>query len=127
MVPARAFEGRPFNGSRRRGVNIDPPVLRASLVKGEVAIAAMPPRALPRQNLFPPLQAQRMVVIFESNESSLALRLLAVIAIAGVILLAFRDEMRNQLSDILQPITPFAKVSSAESGHHKRQHRDGNY
>jgi hypothetical protein len=100
MVPARAFEeGRLFNGSRRRGVNIDPPVLRASLVKGEVAIAAMSPRALPRQNLFTPLQAQ-----------------------AGVILLAFRDEMRNQLSDILQPITPFAKVSSAESGHHKRQH-----
>ena len=122
MVPARAFEGRPFNGSRRRGVNIDPPGLRASLVKGEVAIAAMPPRALPRQNLFTPLQAQRMVVIFESDESSLALRLLAVIAIAGVILLAFRDEMRNQLSYILQPITPFAKVSSAEVGYHKRQH-----
>ena len=44
-----------------------------------------------------------MVVIVESIESSLALRLLAVIAIAGVILLAVRDEMRNQLSDILQP------------------------
>ena len=63
-----------------------------------------------------------MVVTVESNESSLALRLLAVIAIAGVILLAFRDEMRNQLSDILQPITPFAKVSGAESAYHKRQH-----
>jgi hypothetical protein len=68
-----------------------------------------------------------MVVIVESNESSLALRLLAVIAIAGVILLAFRDEMRNQLSDILQPITPFAKVSSAESGITKGSTRDGNY
>ena len=95
MVPARAFEGRP----RRWGVNIDPPVLRASLVKGEVAIAAMPPERC----LFPPSQGQRMVVIVESIELSLALRLLAVIAIAGVILLAVRDEMRNQLSDILQP------------------------
>src|SRR5262249_59422489 len=76
------------------GFNIDPPVPRASPVGGEVAIAHTRRQASPNPNLVPPapIRAQRMALIVESGESSFIPRLLAVIAIAGVILLMFREE-----------------------------------
>jgi hypothetical protein len=99
------------------GFNIDAPVRRASLARGDVAVAHMPPPASPRSNLVPqaPLQAQRMVENVESGESSLTLRLLAIIAIVGTLLLVFRDEVRNQLSDRMQSITSLCNVSNAET------------
>ena len=86
------------------GFNIDPPVPRASPVGGEVVIAHTRRQALPNPNLVPPtpIRAQRMALIVESGESSFIPRLLAVIAIAGVILLMFREETRKQLNDILE-------------------------
>src|SRR5215510_7451756 len=70
------------------GFNIDPPAPTASRVKGEVAIAHTRRQALPNLNPVPqaPIRAQRMALIVEGGESSFIPRLLAVIAIAGVIL-----------------------------------------
>jgi hypothetical protein len=50
-----------------------------------------------------------MAEIVESGEPSFVLRLLAIIAIAGVLLLVFRNEIRNQFSDRLQTITSLCK------------------
>src|SRR5262245_21949627 len=99
------------------GFNIDAPIQKARLAKGDTAVAHMPPPASPRPNLVsqPPLQAQRMIVNVESDKSSLVSKLFAIIAIAGGLLLGFRDEIRNQLSDSLQTITPLCNVSSAET------------
>jgi hypothetical protein len=95
------------------GFNIDPPVPRASRVEGEVAVA----HRLPNPNPVPqaPIRAQRMALIVESGDSSFIPRLLAVIAIAGVILLMFREETRKQLNDILEAAMSSHKVSSAET------------
>lgn len=103
------------------GFNIDPPVPRASRVEGEVAIAHTRRQALPNPNLVPqaPIQAQRMALIVESGASSFIPRLLAVIAIAGVILLMFREETRKQLNDILEAAMSSYKVSSAETSAHQ--------
>src|SRR6516165_2610919 len=99
------------------GFNIDPPVPRANPVGGEVAIAHTRRQALPNPNPVPqaPIRAQRTALIVESGESSFIPRLLAVIAIAGVILLMFREETRKQLSDILEAARSSYKVSSAET------------
>jgi hypothetical protein len=101
------------------GFNIDAPIQKARLAKGDIAVAHMPPPASPRPNLVsqPPLQAQRMAEIAKSGESSLMTRLVAIVAIAafaGLMLFVFRDETGNKLSDILPTIAPFCKVSGAE-------------
>ena len=103
------------------GFNIDPPVPRASPVGGEVVIAHTRRQALPNPNLVPPtpIRAQRMALIVESGESSFIPRLLAVIAIAGVILLMFREETRKQLNDILEAAMSSYKVSSAQTSAHQ--------
>jgi hypothetical protein len=101
------------------GFNIDAPIQKARLAKGDIAVAHMPPPASPRPNLVSqPPQAQRMAEIVESGESSLMTRLVAIVAIAafaGLMLFVFRDETGNKLSDILPPIAPFCKVSGAET------------
>jgi hypothetical protein len=55
----------------------------------------------------------------ERGESSFIPRLLAVIAIAGVILLMFREETRKQLNDFLEVARSSYKVSSAETSAHQ--------
>ena len=103
------------------GFNIDPPAPKASRVEDEVAIAHTRRQALPNPTLVPqaPIRAQRMALIVESGESSFIPRLLAVIAIAGVILLMFREETRKQLNDILEAARSSYKVSSAETSAHQ--------
>jgi len=103
------------------GFNIDPPVPRASRVEGEVAIAHTRRQALPSPNLAAqaPIRAQRMALIVESGRSSFLPRLLAVIAIAGVILLTFREETRKQLNDILEAAMLSYEVSSAQTSAHQ--------
>jgi hypothetical protein len=103
------------------GFNIDSPVPRASRVEGEVAIAHTRRQALPSPNLAPqaPIRAQRMALIVESGDSSFIPRLLAVIAIVGVILLTFREETRKQLNDILEAAMSSYKVASAETSAHQ--------
>jgi hypothetical protein len=102
------------------GFNIDAPIQKARLAKGDIAVAQTPPLASPRPNIVshPPLQAQRMAEIVESGESSLMTRLVAIVAIAafaGLMLFVFRDETGNKLSDILPTIAPFCKISGAET------------
>jgi len=102
------------------GFNIDAPMQRASLAKGDIAVAHTPPPGSSRPNLFlhVPLQAQRMAEIVESGEPSLVTRLVAIVAIAAfasLMLFVFRDETRNKLSDILPTIAPFCKVSGPET------------
>jgi hypothetical protein len=102
------------------GFNIDAPMQRASLAKGDIAVAHTPPPGSSRPNLFlhVPLQAQRMAEIVESGEPSLVTRLVAIVAIAafaGLMLFVFRDETRNKLSGILPTIAPFCKVSGPET------------
>jgi len=103
------------------GFNIDPPVSRASRVEGEVAITHTRRQALPNPNPVPqaPSRAQRMALIVESGESSVTPRVLAVIAVAGVILLMFREDTRKQLNDILEAAMSSYKVSSAETSAHQ--------
>src|SRR5262245_44896494 len=102
------------------GFNIDPPAAKASRVKGEVAIAHTRRQALPSPDLAPqaPIRAQRMALIVESGHSSFIPRLLAV-AIAGVILLTFREETRKQLNDILETAMSSYKVASADTSAHQ--------
>jgi hypothetical protein len=90
-------------------------------MEGEVAIAHTRPQALPNPNLVPqaPIRAQRMALIVESGDSSFIPRLLAVLAIAGVTLLMFREETRKQLNDILEAAMSSYKVSSAETSAHQ--------
>jgi hypothetical protein len=102
------------------GFNIDAPMQRASLAKGDTAVAHTPPPGSSRPNLFlhGPLQAQRMAEIVENGEPSLVTRLVAIVAIAafaGLMLFVFRNETRNKLSDILPTIAPFCKVSGPET------------
>jgi hypothetical protein len=103
------------------GFNIDPPAPKASRVEDEVAIAHTRRQALPNPNLVSqaPIRAQRMALIVESGESSFIPRLLAVIVIAGVILLMFREETRKQFNDILEAVMSSYKVSSAETSAHQ--------
>jgi hypothetical protein len=103
------------------GFNIDPPAPKASRGEGEVAIAHMRRQALPNPNPVPqaPIRAQRMALIVERGESSLIPRLLAVIAIAGVILLMFREDTRKQLNDFLEVARSSYKVSSTETSAHQ--------
>jgi hypothetical protein len=106
------------------GFNIEPPVPRVNPVPIEVAIAHMRRQALSNPNLVleAPIQAQRMAVIVDTGESSFLLKLLAILAIAGVMLLVFREETRKQLSDIFEAVTqsyeavtPSYNVPSAET------------
>jgi hypothetical protein len=103
------------------GFNIDPPAPRASRVEGEVAIAHMRRQALPNPSPVPqaPMRAQRMALIVEGGGSSFIPRLLAVIAIAGVVLLMFREETRKQLNDTLAAAMSSYKVSSGKTSAHQ--------
>jgi hypothetical protein len=60
-----------------------------------------------------------MALIVESGESPVTPRVLAVIAVAGVILLMFREDTRKQLNDILEAAMSSYKVSSAETSAHQ--------
>ena len=55
----------------------------------------------------------------ESGGSSSVLNLLVIIAIVGLMLLVFRDEARNQLSNILEAVTPLYTVFSSERSAHQ--------
>jgi hypothetical protein len=114
--PSAPFKTDPLMAPGIGGFNIDAPVQRARLAKGDITIVHMPPES-PTSKLFSqaPLQAQRMTLIVESGESSLTLRLLAIVAIVGALLLVFRDEVQNQLSDRMQSITSLYRVSNAET------------
>jgi hypothetical protein len=103
------------------GFNIDPPTPKASRVEGEVAIAHTRCQALPNPNLVrqAPIRAQRMASIVESRKSFFIPRLLVIIAIAGVILLMFREETRKQLNDIFEAAMSSYKVSSAKTSAHQ--------
>jgi hypothetical protein len=103
------------------GFNIDLPAPKASRVEGEVAIAHTRRQALPNPSPLPqaPIRAQRMALIVEGGESSFIPRLLAVIAIAGVILLMFREDTRKQLNDVLEAAMSSYKVSSVETPAHQ--------
>jgi hypothetical protein len=103
------------------GFNIDLPAPKASRVEGEVAIAHTRRQALPNPSPLPqaPIRAQRMALIVEGGESSFIPRLLAVIAIAGVILLMFREDTRKQLNDVLEAAMSSYKVSSVETSAHQ--------
>ena len=92
------------------GFNIDTPMQRASLAKGDIAVAhTLPPRIVQAKPIPPaPLQPQRMAATVESGESSLLPKLLTITVIAGSgLLLGFLDEIQNRLSDSLQAITPY--------------------
>ena len=99
------------------GFNIDLPVPRASLATGKAAVAHTRRRELPLAQA--PIQAQRMAVTVESGGSSSVLNLLVIIAIVGLMLLVFRDEARNQLSNILEAVTPLYTVFSSERSAHQ--------
>src|SRR5919201_137488 len=82
------------------GFNIDPPVPRASRVEGKVTSRTRDAeRCQDRAVEQAPIRAQRMALIVERRESSAIPRVLAVIAIATVMLLMFREETREQLND----------------------------
>jgi hypothetical protein len=97
------------------GFNIDAPKPEGKAFKGHITVADTPASSM--QNLVSqaPLQAQQMAAIVESGETSLVPRLFAVIAISGLVLLGFRDEIRNHLSYSLHTITPLCNVSNAET------------
>jgi hypothetical protein len=99
------------------GFNIDLPVPRESLATGKAAVAHTRRRELPLAQA--PIQAQRMAVTVESGGSSSVLNLLVIIAIVGLMLLVFRDEARNQLSNILEAVTPLYTVFSSERSAHQ--------
>ena len=90
------------------GFNIDPPIPRAGPVEGEVAIEHMRGRSLLQPKLIPlpPIQAERRAIIVGNGGSSFVFNLLAIIAVFAVILLAFPDVARKQVSDILRAMTP---------------------
>jgi hypothetical protein len=60
-----------------------------------------------------------MASIVERRESSATPRVLAVIAIATVMLLMFREETREQLNDMLEAATASYKVFSAKASAHQ--------
>ena len=100
------------------GFNIDLPLPRESLAAGKAAVAHTRRRELPPLAQAP-IQAQRMAVTVESGGSSSVLNLLVIIAIVGLMLLVFRDEARNQLSNILEAVTPLYTVFSSERSAHQ--------
>jgi len=60
-----------------------------------------------------------MALSVEGRESSAIPRVLAVIAIAAVMLLMFREETREQLNDMLEAATASYKVFSAKASAHQ--------
>ena len=99
------------------GFNIDLPAPRASRVD-EVAIEDLRDRPLLKPKLVPqpPIQAEPKPIIAPTDESSFVLKLFAIIAIVGVagtMLLAVRDEPRKQVSDIPSALTTLHEVPSA--------------
>ena len=116
LTPLIAPPATPTMAPGVGGFNIDLPVSRVSAVKSEVAFAHSLCQSLPNLKIVPgvPLQVQRMAVIVESGESSFLLKVLVIIAIASSILFAFREETRQQLSNILEAVTASYKVSSVE-------------
>jgi hypothetical protein len=102
------------------GFNIDPPVPRASRVEGEVTSRTRDAeRSQDRAFEQGPIRVQRMASIVERRESSATPRVLAVIAIATVMLLMFREETREQLNDMLEAATASYKVFSAKASAHQ--------
>jgi hypothetical protein len=102
------------------GFNIDPPVPRASRVEGEVTSRTRDAeRCQDRAFEQAPIRVQRMALSVERRESSATPRVLAVIAIATVMLLMFREETREQLNDMLEAATASYKVFSAKASAHQ--------
>jgi hypothetical protein len=103
------------------GFNIDPPVPRASRVEGEVTARTRDAeRCQDRAFEQGPIRVQRMALSVERRESSTTPRVLAVIAIATVMLLMFREETREQLNDMLEAATASYKVFAKTSAHQPR-------
>jgi hypothetical protein len=103
------------------GFNIDPPVPRASRVEGEVTARTRDAeRCQDRAFEQGPIRVQRMALSAERRESSATPRVLAVIAIATVMLLMFREETREQLNDMLEAATASYKVFAKTSAHQPR-------
>jgi hypothetical protein len=102
------------------GFNIDPPVPRASRVEGEVTARTRDAeRCQDRAFEQGPIRVQRMALSVEGRESSAIPRVLAVIAIAAVMLLMFREETREQLNDMLEAAMASYKVFSAKASAHQ--------
>jgi hypothetical protein len=103
------------------GFNIDPPVPRASRVEGEATARTRDAeRCQDRAFEQGPIRVQRMALSVERRESSATPRVLAVIAIATVMLLMFREETREQLNDMLEAATASYKVFAKTSAHQPR-------
>jgi hypothetical protein len=100
------------------GFNIDPPIQRASPLEGEVAIAHMRCRLLLKPKLIPlpPVQAERRAILGGNGESAFVVKLLAIIAVIAIILLAFPDVTRKQVSDILRAVTRLHEGLSRDEG-----------
>jgi len=102
------------------GFNIDPPVPRASRVEGEATARTRDAeRCQDRALEQGPIRVQRMALSAERRESSATPRVLAVIAIATVMLLMFREETREQLNDMLEAATASYKVFNAKASAHQ--------
>jgi hypothetical protein len=102
------------------GFNIDPPVPRASRAEGEVTSRTRDAeRCQDRAFEQGPIRVQRMALSIERRESSAIPRVLAVLAIATVMLLMFREETREQLNDMLEAATASYKVFSAKASAHQ--------
>ena len=102
------------------GFNIDPPVPRASRVEGEVTSRTRDAERCQDAFEQAPIRVQRMALSVERRESSATPRVLAVIAIATVMLLMFREETREQLNDMLEAATASYKVFAKTSAHQPR-------
>jgi hypothetical protein len=100
------------------GFNIDPPIQRASPVEGEVPIEHMRRRLLLKPKLIPlpPVQAERRAILVGNGESAFVAKLLAIIAVIAIILLAFPDVTRKQVSDILRAVTRLHEGLSRDEG-----------
>jgi hypothetical protein len=82
---------------------------RASPVEGDVAIADMGGRLL----FNPEIVRQSPIQTGRKAGSSFVFNLLAIVAIVGVMLLAFPDEAGKQLSDISRAVMPLHEGSSS--------------
>ena len=100
------------------GFNIDSPIPRAGPVEGEVAFEHMRRRSLLKPKLIPlpPIQAERRAIIVGNGESSFVFNLLAIIAVIAVMLLAFPDVARKQVSNILRAVAPLHEGLSRHEG-----------
>jgi hypothetical protein len=98
------------------GFNIDPPAPRASPIKGCVAVEDMRGRWLFKPEMVRqlPIQTAQDAMIVRTGKSSFVFHLLAIVAVVGVMLLAFPDEAGKEVSDSSRAVMPLHEdLSSA--------------